>query len=102
MRADIYEVTFGAHVNVPLASRIVPYAGGGAGAMWGRITANETTPGSSANNMSDTSNADWVGFFAAGARVFVTRRFGVRPEFRAVYMPDSHYYRFNIGVFGRF
>ena len=104
MKADLYEITFGGHVNVPLR-RIVPYAGAGAGVMWVRARVRYLDDDSDVLEPvinSTVSEGDWVAFFATGARVFATKRFGVRPEFRVVYMPDSRYYRFTIGVFGRF
>jgi hypothetical protein len=101
MRADLYEMTFGAHVNIPVP-RVTPYVGGGAGAVWLRIKAEGTNAAASDISMSDTSEADWTAYFAVGARIFITERFGVRPEYRAIWMPDLRYSRFGVGVFTRF
>jgi hypothetical protein len=101
MRADLYEMTFGAHVNIPVP-RVTPYVGGGVGAIWLRMKAEGTNAATSDISMSDTSEADWTAYFAVGARIFITERFGVRPEYRAVWMPDLRFSRFGVGVFTRF
>lgn len=90
--ARTFEWTSGARVQFPAGTwRVRPYAGGGVGVAW------TTIRGSGAGGdvvVTDSVTAhDLTYHVDAGVRLFLTRVFGIAPEFRLVNIPDDRFYR---------
>lgn len=100
VHSNIMNVMGGFQYQIPVkSSRVVPYLAGAVGLAHERFSAD--VPAGGIGNFS-TSNNDFTQDFGGGVRFYVSKRWGFRPEFKGVHIPDATFYRVSGGIFYQF
>jgi len=98
--ASLIEATAGVQFQAPLRdSKIAPFAGVAVGLARSRLALQESTFNILDLNFSDNHFAL---NFGGGARVYVSEKWGVKPEFKIVHIPGENWVRTSVGVFYQF
>ncbi len=104
VKANVTSFTAGVQLIIPTPSpRFSPYATVGGGLA--RLSAGASVPDSLAGGLSSDvtfSETDATTYYGGGVRLYLSKRFGIRPELRAVHVPGETYLRTSVGVFYQF
>ena len=98
--ASLIEATGGIQYQAPLRdSKIAPFAGIGIGLARSRLALQESSFNILDLNFSDNHFAL---NFGGGARIYVSEKWGVKPELKFVHIPGENWVRTSFGVFYQF
>jgi len=105
----MWDFTGGIQYQLPVpTSRVVPYLSGGAGLAHFRASTDLTgLSGRGVSSGITTTSNEFTGHAGFGIRLYITERFGVRPEARAVFLGEQilgkkSYFRGALGIFYQF
>jgi hypothetical protein len=96
---SLMELTGGVQYEIPVTfTKVFPYVAGSLGWARSHIGLNASAFGLDLKN----SENDFTANYGGGARVYFSPRWGFRPEFKVVHVPDETFVRATIGVFFQF
>jgi hypothetical protein len=94
----LLEVTGGAQYELPVANgKAFPFVAGALGFARSQASASNSL-GLDLDNAATDFTVNWGG----GARIYIGPRWGIRPEFKVVHVPDETFFRAGVGVFYQF
>jgi hypothetical protein len=100
--AKTYEFTGGIQYLMARTSRAVPFLGAAFGVAHAAVSAQGSdVSGANANVSIDVGNYR-MAKLTGGVRIYISRSFGIRPEFNIVRLPGETFYRASFGAFFQF